>query len=209
MARLLSLSSSSRSEGSITSRLLKEFVSEWKLVHPKDSVLELDLSKEKVPYLDEMLLSAIYADPQARAEDQKAAYKQVERYTEAITDSDVYVMAVPMYNFSVPAVFKAFIDLIVLPGVTFKMNGSAFEGLLKNKRAFVITASGGNYDQPPMSKMDFLEPYLRSVFGFLGVTDISFVKVQGHDAAIVAREQENALTKIREYVKRGSLTAVK
>lgn len=210
MARLLSLSSSSRSQESVTRALLSDFVSEWKAAHPQDSVLELDLLRENVPYVNELALKAIYTEPQARTTEQKDAFKLVERYTSALTDSDVYVMAVPMYNFTVPAVFKAFIDSVVIPGITFKMtSGGGYEGLLKNKRAFVITSSGGNYDQPPMAQMDFLEPYLRGLFGFLGVTDITFVKVQGHDAALVAREKENALAKIREYVKVSALVAAK
>jgi FMN-dependent NADH-azoreductase len=206
MTRLLKINSSSRTEASTTRSLLSEFVNAWQEAHPQDSVVSLDLIEEQVPFVSAAGIQATYKDASQRTREEKEIYGAIEPYSRALLESDLYVMAVPMYNFTVPAVFKAFIDAVVLPGVTFKITEGGYEGLLKNKRAVVVTASGGNYDSAPMAEMDFLEPYLRALFGFLGVTDITFVKVQGHDQALVERQKAEARNTLLEYV-RNSKTA--
>jgi FMN-dependent NADH-azoreductase len=101
-----------------------------------------------------------------------------------------------MYNFSVPAVFKAFIDLSVIAGKTFSYENGVPKGLLRDKKAYVVTSSGGNYDLAPMAQMNFLEPYLRTIFGFLGVTDMTFFKVQGHSEEEIAASLASARKEI-------------
>lgn len=85
-----------------------------------------------------------------------------------------------MYNFSIPAVLKLWIDQIVRAGKTFAYENGAPVGLLGDKKATFLVASGGVYDQgTPMAVMNFVEPYLQSMFGFLGVTDASFINAGG------------------------------
>ena len=85
-----------------------------------------------------------------------------------------------MHNFSIPSSLKLWIDLIARAGKTFSYEGGAPKGLLRNKKATFLVASGGVYEQgTPMAAMNFVEPYLRSVFGFIGVKDVTFINAGG------------------------------
>jgi len=89
-------------------------------------------------------------------------------------------------------VFKAYIDLVVRAGKTFSYEGGRPKGLLDNKRLFVITASGGDYTSEPMKSLDFVEPYVRAIMSFVGVTDITFLKAHGTHPEAVAATSEAA-----------------
>ncbi|MBS1992102.1 MAG: NAD(P)H-dependent oxidoreductase [Cyanobacteria bacterium SZAS LIN-3] len=180
MTKILHVDSSSRSATSVTRQLSKYLTEGLQKSHPGSAVKYRDLIEEHLPFASELGISALYTPAEHRTPDQKKAYAFVESQANDIVDSDIYVFGVPMYNFTVPAVFKAFIDLIVVPGKTFAYEAGVIKPMLKNKKAFVVTASGGSYDEPPMNGLDFVEPYLRAVLGFMGVTDVTFVKAAGH-----------------------------
>jgi len=180
MTKILHIDSSSRSSTSVTRQLSAYLVEGLLKTQPEAVVKYRDLIEEHLPFASDLGIGAMYTPAELRSADQEEAYRFVEGQANDVIDADVYVFGVPMYNFSVPAVFKAFIDLVVVPGKTFAYDATGLKPLLKNKKAYVVTASGSNYDREPMSKMDFLEPYLRAIFGFLGVTDVTFVKAQGH-----------------------------
>ena len=115
-----------------------------------------------------------------------------------------YIFGVPMYNLNIPSTSKAYIDQIVRPGKTFAVGPNGYEGLVKGKKALFITSSGGSYHPgTPFAAYNFQEPYLRAIFGFIGVTDIQFVVAdsmnQGEDAAKLSREKaENTLKELAE-----------
>ncbi|MBS2007766.1 MAG: NAD(P)H-dependent oxidoreductase [Cyanobacteria bacterium SZAS TMP-1] len=180
MTKILHVDSSSRSATSVTRQLSKYLTEGLQKSHSGSAVKYRDLIEEHLPFASELGISALYTPAEHRTPDQKKAYAFVESQANDIVDSDIYVFGVPMYNFTVPAVFKAFIDLIVVPGKTFAYEAGVIKPMLKNKKAFVVTASGGSYDEPPMNGLDFVEPYLRAVLGFMGVTDVTFVKAAGH-----------------------------
>ncbi|HEX9524857.1 MAG TPA: NAD(P)H-dependent oxidoreductase, partial [Reyranella sp.] len=93
---------------------------------------------------------------------------------------DTIVLAVPMYNFSIPSTLKAWVDHVARRGRTFRYTEKGPEGLLRNKKVFVLGARGGVYSKgTPHAAFDFQEPYLRAVFGFLGMTDVTFVHFEG------------------------------
>lgn len=93
-------------------------------------------------------------------------------------NSELYVIGVPMYNFTIPSHFKSFLDNIVRSGKTFSASESGYEGLLKNKKAVIVCSSGGEYASEHTKDMDFARPYLKMIFGFIGVTDVTFVNIQ-------------------------------
>src|SRR3979411_2911288 len=93
--------------------------------------------------------------------------------------ADVLVLAVPMYNFGLPSSLKAWIDHIVRPGRTFSYSEKGPEGLLKGKKAVVVVARGGAYSEGPAQQLDFQESYLRAVLGFIGITNVHVVRVEG------------------------------
>jgi len=143
-------------------------------------------------FVDEQLVGAFYTP----AEQQSAAQKQIleisDQLIAELLAADTWVFGVPMYNFSVPAVFKAYVDQIVRVGKTFSYATGKPEGLFRNKKLYVVTASGADYSSGPYSEMDFVEPYIRAIFGFLGITDITFIKANGTDEATVKRTSEEA-----------------
>jgi FMN-dependent NADH-azoreductase len=94
-------------------------------------------------------------------------------------DADVIVIDAPLYNFSIPSALKAWVDHIARAGVTFKYDENGPEGLVKGKKVYVALASGGIYSDGPMKGYDFAAPYLKSVLGFMGMTDFTVFRVEG------------------------------
>jgi FMN-dependent NADH-azoreductase len=118
------------------------------------------------------------ADQRAPAQQQAAAL--ADTLIEEVEAADVIVIAAPMYNFSIPSTLKAWLDHIARAGRTFGYGANGPEGLLKGKRVFVFTARGGVYSgESPAKGMDFQEPYLRAMLGFLGLDDVTFVHAEG------------------------------
>jgi FMN-dependent NADH-azoreductase len=98
--------------------------------------------------------------------------------------ADVILLAVPMYNFSVPSTFKAWIDHVVRAGRTFRYGAEGPVGLLQNKKVFVVASRGGVYSSGPGKSMDFHEPYLRGVLGFIGLKDVTFIYAEGLNISV-------------------------
>jgi len=98
-------------------------------------------------------------------------------------EADMYLISTPMWNFGIPYKLKHYIDLIVQPGITFQYGKNGPEGLVKGKRMVVVTSRGGDYSSGPMKDFDQVGPYLKTVFGFIGIKDLVFIDAQPMDAA--------------------------
>jgi FMN-dependent NADH-azoreductase len=179
MANVLYINSSVRTSGSLSRQLSSEFVSKWKAAHPADNVVERDLATNPVPHLTEEMMGAFFTPAEQRSAEQAQTVKLSDVLVDEVEAADIIVIGAPMYNFSVPSTLKAYIDHIARAGRTFKYGAAGPEGQLKNKKVYVFTASGGVYSEGPASGFDFLATYLRAVLGFLGITDISFVRAEG------------------------------
>jgi FMN-dependent NADH-azoreductase len=179
MANVLYINSSVRTSGSLSRQLSSEFVSKWKAAHPADNIVERDLATSPVPHLTEEMMGAFFTPAEQRSAEQAQTVKLSDTLVDEVEAADVIVIGAPMYNFSVPSTLKAYIDHIARAGRTFKYGANGAEGLLKNKKVVVFTASGGVYSEGPASGFDFLATYLRAVLGFLGITDISFIRAEG------------------------------
>ena len=115
-----------------------------------------------------------------RSERQQRIANESDPLLEEVEAADVIVIAAPMYNFSISSTLKAWIDHITRAGRTFQYTANGPEGLLKNKKVFVVTARGGIYTgDSPAKAYDFQEPYLRTILGFNGLTDVTFIHVEG------------------------------
>ena len=179
MANVLYINSSVRTSGSLSRQLSSEFVSKWKAAHPADNIVERDLATSPVPHLTEEMMGAFFTPAEQRSAEQSQTVKLSDTLVDEVEAADIIVIGAPMYNFSVPSTLKAYIDHIARAGRTFKYGANGAEGLLKNKKVVVFTASGGVYSEGPASGFDFLATYLRAVLGFLGITDISFIRAEG------------------------------
>jgi len=186
MSKLLHLDSSGRGSLSITQPLTAHFASKWKESNPGGQVIHRDLAESDLQFVNAELVAAFNTPQDQLTQQQKDLMAQSNSLVSELYDADVYVFGVPMYNFSIPALFKAYIDLIVRAGKTFSYEGGRPNGLLKNKKLYVVTASGGDYRAEPMKSLDFLEPYVRTILNFIGIADITFIKAYGHDAETVS-----------------------
>ncbi|MGB4347432.1 MAG: FMN-dependent NADH-azoreductase [Burkholderiaceae bacterium] len=179
MTTILHVSSSVRSTGSISRQLSNEFVAKLKAAAAGNSVVLRDLTADPVPHLTEQMMGAYFTPAEQRSAEQIETVKLSDNLVAELMAADVVVIAAPMYNFSVSSTLKAWIDHIARAGLTFKYGANGPEGLVSGKKFYVFTSRGGVYSEGPAKVMDFHETYLRAVFGFLGVTDITFIHSEG------------------------------
>jgi FMN-dependent NADH-azoreductase len=191
---ILVITASPRGERSVSRQLTTVFAEAWAERHPDDTILLRDLGHHPVPHVSEPWVVGAFGTPDEQTPESKTAIAVSDDLLDEFLSADRYVLGVPMYNFGVPSVMKAYIDQIVRPGRTFAIGPKGFEGLVKDKKALFITASGGAYGVgSPTADMGLLEPYLRTVFRFIGITDVQFVTAdslnRGEDAARQSRER--------------------
>src|SRR5579859_4928719 len=189
MQTLLHVDSSPLYNRSVSRELTAAFVAQWKASHPDGKVVNRDLNVTAPPPITAEWIAAVYTPEESRTPQQKELLSLSDSLLAELEQADEYVFGVPMHNFGVPSVLKLWIDQIARVGRTFSYVDGKPKGLLAGKKATFIIATGGIYDaQTQMSSLNFVEPYLRSVFGFLGVTDTTFLTAggtsvlnQGHD----------------------------
>jgi len=185
MSTLLHVDSSPLGAASITRRLTAEYVNSWTKAHPGGEVIRRDLAQMMIPALNGEWVQAIHTGPEAQTDSQRELLQLSDTLIGELESADEWVFGVPMHNFTVAASFRLWLDQVLRAGKTFTYASGTPAGLLKNKKAHFFTASGGVYSVgSPTAAMDFVEPYLRAVFGFIGITDVTFQNAGG--AAAVA-----------------------
>ena len=194
MSTILVVTASPRNERSASRALTTAFAHAWAGQHPDDRILLRDIGHHPVPHVTEPWVAGAFAGPEAQTPESKAAIAVSDQLLDEFLAADRYIFGVPMYNFSIPSTFKAYIDQIVRPGRTFAVGPAGFEGLVKDKKALFITSSGGAYvPGTPMAQYNLQEPYLRLIFRFIGITEVTFVAAgnmdRGKDAAKTSRER--------------------
>lgn len=180
MATLLHIDSSPLYGRSVSRELTAAFVSQWKDSHPGGKVVVRDLYATPLAPVTAEWVAAAYTPEDARTAQQKELLSLSDVLVAELNEADEYIVGVPMHNFGVPSVLKLWIDEIARVGKTFTYADGKAEGLIVGKQATFIIATGGFYDaQTQMASFNFVEPYLRSVFGFLGVTAPTFLTAGG------------------------------
>jgi FMN-dependent NADH-azoreductase len=179
MAILLHLSTSPLAS-SISRELTREFVSNWKASHPSGKVIDRDLAANPPKPLDQAWIYATFTPEEARQPEQKDLIAYSDEAIAELEQADEYVIGVAMHNFSIPSVLKLWIDQVVRRGRTFSYGAEGPKGLLSGKKATVLVATGGVYDAgSPYAALNFIDPYLRTILGFIGISDVKFVTVGG------------------------------
>jgi FMN-dependent NADH-azoreductase len=179
MPTLLHLDSSPL-ESSISRELTREFVKTWKAAHPDGAVIYRDVAAHTPKPLDAPWIGAGFTPVDARTAEQKALLAPSEELIAELENADEYVLGVAMHNFSIPSSLKLWIDQIVRSGRTFTYGANGPQGRLVGKKATVLIASGGVYESgTPMASFNFVEPYLKTILGFIGVTELKFVTAGG------------------------------
>ncbi len=209
-AHLLHIDSSPRGERSHSRRLTREFVEAWKQAHPDDVVTYRDVGRHPVPHVDEPWIAAAYTLPEQRTPQLQEAIRISDQLVDEFLGADLYVIGIPMYNFSVPSTFKAYIDQIVRIGRTFEFEpeeaANPYKPLVLGKKMFIIAARGGSgFEQGGQyEKLNYQTPYLATIFGFIGITDITFIDVENDESG--GQKLANAIafarTQVAKLVKR-------
>jgi FMN-dependent NADH-azoreductase len=182
MSRLLYIQASPRGQRSHSVAVADAFVEAFEQKHPDDEIVILNVFDASIPNFDGLAVQAKYTilhgKPHSQPEQQ--VWKDVEQVIEQFTSADKYVLAVPMWNFSIPYRLKQYIDLLVQPGYTFSYSeDTGYQGLVSGKPILVVFARGGEY--PPGSEAEAFDQqtkYIELIFGFMGVTDIRPVFVE-------------------------------
>ena len=180
MTTLLHIDSSPLYGRSISRQLAEAFVAQWKTAHPDGTVLARDLSATDIPPINAEWVGAVFTPESDRTAQQNASLSLSDTLLAELEQADEYLIGVPMHNFGVPSVLKLWIDQIARVGRTFSYADGRPKGLLVGKKATFIVATGADFaTRPELASFDFVEPYLRALFGFLGVTETSFLTAGG------------------------------
>lgn len=174
--KILQINASARTQGANSTRLADAISNRLRAAHPEAELLLRDLASNPHPVLDAPALTALFTPADQRTPAQAARVAQDDALIAEVQSVDVIVLGVPMYNFGVPVQLKTWIDAIARAGVTFRYTANGPEGLLKDKKVYVALARGGLYRDTPA---DSQVPYLKSILGFLGMTDVYFVYAEG------------------------------
>jgi FMN-dependent NADH-azoreductase len=172
---VLQINSSARRDG-VSTRLADRIVARLRAADPDAALAIRDLGATPHPVLDEAALGALFIPPAQRTPEQASRVALDDALIAELAASDVVVLGVPMYNFGVPAQLKNWIYAISRAGVTFRYTASGPEGLLTGKKVYVALARGGKYRNTPA---DTQVPYLATVLGFLGMSDVHYVYAEG------------------------------
>lgn len=171
---------SSPLESSISRELTREFTKTWKEKNPGGDVIDRNLSAAPPKPIDQTWVGASFTPEGGRTPQQTAVLADSDTLIAELERADEIVIGVAMHNFNIPSVLKLWIDQVVRSGKTFSYGANGAEGLLKGKKATVVVASGGVYEAgTPGASMNFIEPYLRAILGFVGITDIKVVTAAG------------------------------
>ena len=196
MTRILRIDASSRRDEANSRELANLFVSQWLAREPDAEIMRRDLAEAPVPHIANETIQGYYTPAEQMTAPLRAATALSDLLIAELLDADVLLIATPMYNFSVPSALKAWIDQIVRIGRTFSYDGKGFAGLLPGRRAFVMVAygAGGYLDGGPFAAADFVQPYLKFLLGFLGISDVTFVAIEQTtaDASTIAAGRARA-----------------
>ncbi len=176
--KLLRVDSSAR-RNSVSRQLTQRFVESWKKENPAGEVIERDLASTHLPLITDEWALAAHSDPAKRTPAQQETLAASDALVEELLAADTIVIGAPMYNFTVSALLKAWIDQIVRVGRTVLFGARGPQGLLKGKKVVVLTSRGGSFRPgSPTAQFDHQEPYLRHILGFIGLTDVTFIHAE-------------------------------
>lgn len=188
MSHLLVINSSAAGAASVSKQLIDETVARLRTADPALVVVERDLGANPVPHLTADSTAAIRgAEPANDA--QRAAKALSDSLVAELKAADTLIIGAPMYNFGIPSTLKSWFDHVLRAGVTFKYGEKGPVGLLEGKRAIVVESRGGIYRSGPTQALDSQEPHLRTMLGFIGISDVTFVRAEKLGYGPEAREQ--------------------
>jgi FMN-dependent NADH-azoreductase len=192
MKQILHIISSPRVEVSASRKLGNAILEKIQEKYPDSAVKERDLTKNLVPLLEDVHINSFFTPAESRSPEQETINQYSEGLISELQEADIIIIESPMYNFSVPATLRAYFDYTSRAGYTFSYDENGPKGLLNNKKLYVAFSSGNIYSEGPYQSYDSNVPYVKNVFGFYGVTDVSVFRAEGLSIPGI---MENALEK--------------
>lgn len=204
MTHALRLTTSILGENSVSTHLLDKLETQLRAQGDDLTVTHRDFSVEPIPHFDSDWLGAVMTPESERTDEQQRKADFSDRLISELRDADMLMIGLPMYNFTVPSMLKAWNDHVARAGNTFEYTAAGPQGLLADKPVFLVSAMGGIHKE---GESDFLRPYMKQFLGLLGITDIRFITASGLNlgeepraTAIAAAEAEinNAVSSYRK-----------
>ncbi|KZL92591.1 FMN-dependent NADH-azoreductase [Clostridium magnum] len=201
MSKVLYIKANAKPEGaSRTFKISDNFVEQYRKQNPNDEIVTLDLYKEGISFLKEEDINSVFGP---KTDDSRN--HPILKYAYQFAEADKYIIAAPMWNLSFPAVLKAYIDYICVTGITFKYTEEGPVGLCQGKKVVHIVSRGGGYSEEPFATYEMGDRYLRTILGFLGITDFTTIVADNLDVigqdieAIVKNTIEKAVEKAKDF----------
>ena len=183
MKKLLHVIASPRGDKSRTLKVAAAFLRQFKEIHPDWLIDEINLFQESLPVLAARQVDGKYVllGGKELYGELRESWEDIEQQIERFKAAEVYLISTPMWNFGIPYILKQYIDILVQPRYLFRYVNGRPDGFLKGRRMVVISSRGGEYTTPADLPSDHVEPHLRTIFGFVGITDMEFIKVEPLD----------------------------
>lgn len=201
MSKVLYIKANVKPEGqSRTFKISDSFLEEYKKNNPNDEIITLDLYNENINFLKGEDLGAVFG-----SKDENSKNHPILKYAYQFAEVDKYIVAAPMWNLNIPAILKAYIDYVSVTGITFKYTANGPVGLCEGKKAVHIVSRGGAYSEGPASAVEMGDRYLKTIFGFFGITDFTTIAADNLDVigedveAIVQNAIKNAQKIAKEF----------
>lgn len=172
--RVLEISASGRAAGSVSRQLSRDLISAIEDRHIDVDVVRRDLA-DGVPFVDQAWIESNFTPTESRSQEQREVLSYSDSLVKELQDADILVIGVPVYNFSIPAALKAWIDMVARARVTFRYTENGPKGLLEGKKTYLVVATGGVEVGSPY---DFATPYLRHLLAFIGITDVEIIAAE-------------------------------
>ena len=188
MSTILVLTSSALGDASTSGLLIDEAVAKLQAQQPGATIIRRDVGGSPLPHLTENTVGIIRG-AEATNDEQVAAKKLAAELVGELQAADTVLIGAPMYNFGITSTLKTWFDHVLQVGVTFRYTENGPEGLLSGKRAIVVETRGGLYSEGPAQVMDAQEPHLRGMLGFIGISDVTFVRAEKLAFGDEAREE--------------------
>lgn len=181
-----------REDESRTLQVSEVFLESFQKSHPEWVIDELNLAKEELPSISQKSVSGKYVllGGKDLFGSLKETWLEILQHIDRFKSADLFLISSPMWNFTVPYMLKHYIDLIVQPKYLFRYKDDGkTEGLVVGKKMVIISSRGGQYTGETQG-FDFHEPYLRTIFGFVGITDITFIKAEPMDMGLETQKKK-------------------
>jgi FMN-dependent NADH-azoreductase len=198
---ILLVTSSPRGSASHSTQVATEFAHRLQAADPSATLVVRDLASHPLPHIDSDYAAGIYTPPEKRSERQAEVVGVSDEAVDELFAADTIILATGLINFSISSTLKSWIDHVTRAGRTFSYGKDGPKGLVTGKKVYVVLASGGVYSEGPAIQLDHAVPYLRTALGFIGLTDVEVIRVEGvgmgpeaTDAALKkAKDRVNAL----------------